>query len=42
MEQHPDTAAAWDSLHSMTLQPKTYTDYVVVVEVSHTACAGGC
>ena len=32
MEQHPDTAAAWDSLHSMTLQPETYTDYVVVVE----------
>ena len=32
MEQHPDTLAAWDNLHSMTLQPETYTDYAVVVE----------
>lgn len=32
MEQHPDTAAAWDKVISLTLQPDTYTDYVVVVQ----------
>jgi hypothetical protein len=32
MEQHPDTAAAWDAITSLTVQPAPYTDYVVVVE----------
>ena len=32
MKQHPDTAASWDRLHSLALQPETYTDYVVVVQ----------
>ena len=29
MGQHPDTAASWDRLRSLTLEPETYTDYVV-------------
>jgi hypothetical protein len=32
MEQHPDTAAAWDNMNALTVEPNTYTDYVVVAE----------
>jgi len=32
MQQHPDTAAAWDKMSSFTVEPDTVTDYVVVVE----------
>jgi hypothetical protein len=31
-EQHPDTAAAWDKMHSLSLTPNVYSDYVVVVD----------
>jgi hypothetical protein len=31
-EQHPDTAAAWDKIHSLSVLPNVYSDYVVVVE----------
>jgi len=32
MEQHPDTAAAWDKLNALRVERDTYTDYVVVAE----------
>ena len=32
MEQHPDTAAAWDKMNALRVERDTYTDYVVVVE----------
>ena len=32
MEQHPDTAAAWDKMNALRAGPDTYNDYVVVAE----------